>query len=223
MWELSCSVHVLFYVIFCLLVPPTIEAVDEEVLGVVGMNATISFSITRASPEVARDDIRWTFVSLLGLGTEDITPGPSMNPSDHLVFSEDLLNLTIVDIRQSGEGTEFFQADEGSYVLTASNAAGVRTASVNLIVEGESVLAQRIWKICDTSSQPLQLLRCFWKSQWLWRPCKEALQYSTAVPMLIPLIPYDGREKARLLPSICHPMAVTAVCKHLLDSPLNEE
>ena len=117
------------------------------------MNATISFTITRASPEVALDDIRWTFVRSPGLTPENITPDPSLNSSDHLVFSEDLLSLTIVDIRQSGEDDEFFQADEGWYELTASNAAGVRTASVNLIVEGEScALAQKKWKMFYTSS-----------------------------------------------------------------------
>ena len=123
--------------IFCLLVPPTIEADDEEVLGVVGMNATISFTITRASPEVEQEDIRWTFMSILGQTTEDITPDPSVNSSDHLVFSEDLLSLTIVDIRQSTESGMFSQVDEGMYMLTAGNAVGIRTASVNLIVEGE--------------------------------------------------------------------------------------
>ena len=128
---------VVLYECFVLLVPPTIEAVNEEVLGVVGMNATISFTITRASPEVAQGDIQWTFVSLFSQATEDITPNTSINSSDHLVFSDDLLSLTIVNISQSGEDTNFFQADEGLYRLTASNAAGIRNASVNLTVEGE--------------------------------------------------------------------------------------
>ena len=110
------------------------------------MNATISFTITRASPEVALDDIQWTFVRSDGLTPED----PSLNSSDHFVFSEDLLSLTIVNIRQSGEDEEFFQADEGQYELTVSNAAGVRTASVTLIVEGESCALAQGYGRCFT-------------------------------------------------------------------------
>ena len=105
------------------IVPPTVIAIDESVLGVVNRSAMLGFRIERASPEVDIANIRWTITSSTDNSIEDITT----STDDRLIFSMDLLTLTIVNITND---------DEGVYTLIATNPAGRMSAIVNLSVEG---------------------------------------------------------------------------------------
>lgn len=90
-------------------------------LGVVGSGVTLSFMITNAYPDVAPNNIKWTFNN--GQNISDIT-GLTTNGFS---FSMDLLSLSIVGISSR---------HEGNYTLTATNNAGSGQASIELEVEG---------------------------------------------------------------------------------------
>ena len=106
-----------------LVVPPTVVTDNTSVLGVVNRTVNLSFSITRASPEVELSDIQWSFTNGDDI-TEDIT---NIN-SSRLDYADDILILTIYNISHD---------DEGLYILTASNPAGIHSAAINLSVEGK--------------------------------------------------------------------------------------
>ena len=108
----------------CATVPPTVQAVNSSLLGVVYRNITINFTILRASPEVLLDNIRWTFTNTSGI-TTDITT--TMTSGINHMFTSDLLQLTITNISRM---------DEGNYTLTATNPAGVNSGTAVLSVEG---------------------------------------------------------------------------------------
>ena len=98
---------------------------DSELLGVVYRNVSIQFTITRASPEVTLNNIRWTFTPTNG-PISDIT---NKSVSGKAIFNEALTRLDISNISME---------DEGLYTLTATNPAGVRSATVNISVEGKT-------------------------------------------------------------------------------------
>ena len=136
------------------LVPPTVQAANSSLLGVVYRNVSIVFIILRASPEVSLDNIKWTFTTSSG-GSRDITN----STDERLMFSDNLLQLTIRNISMG---------DEGMYTLTATNPAGVRSGVVNLSVEGNifimtiNMLHQLLPRLCFIF---IQLLLSFCKNQ----------------------------------------------------------
>ena len=95
----------------------------------------VSFNITRDSPQVKVEDIRWSFKHI---GSEDKMPLNTtctiVNCSDirymRYNFSDDLTTLTISNLQVE---------DYGDYTLTAGNAAGENSATVSLTVYGKSL------------------------------------------------------------------------------------
>lgn len=118
----------------CVLVPPTVQAVNSSLLGVVYRNVTMTFTILRASPEVLLDNIRWTFTNTSG-GTADIT---NTTMSGRHTFTSDSLQLTIANISR---------VDEGNYTLTATNPAGRNSGTAFLSVEGNNDTSPLIFNL----------------------------------------------------------------------------
>ena len=103
--------------------PPRVLVVSEDPVGVVNRSVNISFIILEAVPLVMVDSIQWhyNYSTLLNNG--------DMSLIDNLIFTSDLLTLTLSDIQHS---------DQGVYSLTATNEAGTNTAQVFLEVQGNS-------------------------------------------------------------------------------------
>ena len=102
-------------------VPPLVEnvTVNGAPLGVVSNSVTLAFQIFNASPVVQLANIVWDFN---GAVLENLAPRYS--------FSANRLALTIRDLAHR---------DEGLYTLTATNEAGVDSASLFLNIEGKCV------------------------------------------------------------------------------------
>ena len=85
-------------------------------------NITLPFVIQNDFPTVVPSDIKWTFTDVHG----NLIHNPIISGVNY-VFSEDNLNLTIVNADN---------ALEGLYTLVATNVAGSGSASTELVVEG---------------------------------------------------------------------------------------
>ena len=91
---------------------------DGDPLGVVNNSVTLMFRILDASPVVLPSNIEWDFN---GVALNDLVSQYS--------FSADRLSLTISNLTHS---------DEGLYTLTATNEAGIDSASLFLNIEGKT-------------------------------------------------------------------------------------
>ena len=87
-------------------------------------STTLDFTIERASPDVAPANIVWTFLPDQGTPVELSTADDS-----RYRFSLDRRSLNVSGLQRN---------DSGMYTLTATNEAGVRSESIQLIVEGLS-------------------------------------------------------------------------------------
>ena len=101
--------------------PPTVSAngPSSQLIGLIGFNITISFSIS-AAPLVTPSDIEWRFQGSSDEETE-------IMPTARYTFSDDKLSLTIYNIHE---------ADEGQFTLRATNELGQDQASIQLVVDG---------------------------------------------------------------------------------------
>ena len=126
-----------YFEYFHLLVPPTVTANVVSINETRGRETTVvSFNITRDSPQVKVEDIRWSFKHI---GSEDKMPLNTtctiVNCSDtrymRYNFSDDLTTLTISNLQVE---------DYGDYTLTAGNAAGENSTTVSLTVHGKSMV-----------------------------------------------------------------------------------
>lgn len=77
----------------------------------------MNFIIVNASPDVTPSQTIWSFDSNTLSSEED----------SRLIFSVDRRSLTIAELSHD---------DEGSYTLTATNPAGVHSATILLAIEG---------------------------------------------------------------------------------------
>ena len=111
-------------------VPPTVEAVQERIVGIQEMSVTVSFVILDVSPEVQTQNIRWTFTDLNGNPFNIPTDNMMTNFSTNLtgVFSGDQLNFTLSGLNNAFEGT---------YTMMATNEAGSDSSEVVLVIEGQ--------------------------------------------------------------------------------------
>ena len=112
-------------------VPPTVEAVQERIVGIQDLSVTVSFVILDAYPEVQAQNILWTFTDLNGSPSFNIPSNNLMtNFSTNLtgVFSGDQLSLTLSDLNNNFEGT---------YTVMATNEAGSDSSEVILVIEGQ--------------------------------------------------------------------------------------
>ncbi len=98
---------------------PRVLPISEVIVGVVGLSAVIQFIITMDQPPVTLEDIQWSYGELVF----------SVSNSSRIIFSPDMLTLTIADISYK---------DEGTYTLSASNLLGSGSASIFLDVQGDS-------------------------------------------------------------------------------------
>ena len=96
---------------------------------------TIQFTIQRDFPPVELENIQWTFIGFHNVSILN-TSCPECNPRYN--FSDNLLSLTIFNLQVS---------DNGSFVLQASNPAGVHHAEYNLTVYGENSKIIAVWII----------------------------------------------------------------------------
>ena len=100
------------------------------------MSVALTFTISNASPEVQTENIQWTFRDLNGnkfnIPTDPITNNSLNTTFFNLigVFSSNRLSLTL-----SGLTNDF----EGTYTMTATNEAGSDSATVELVIEGQSL------------------------------------------------------------------------------------
>ena len=99
-------------------------------------SVTLSFEITRATPAVLVENIRWIYSPDFSVGPSGIMNEDITNLSRHIMessfmFSADLLSLTINNIAQAHEPT-----DSGRYFLIATNPAGTGYSYIDLLVAG---------------------------------------------------------------------------------------
>lgn len=87
----------------------------------IGGDTVFAFFLTEDSPPVKTENIRWFFTDIDG--TTDLTEVSN----DHIMISEDRLNLTLVGITHS---------DEGQYTLEATNEAGTNSNFYLLSITG---------------------------------------------------------------------------------------
>ncbi len=118
-----------FTLLFFLPVPPTVTAINEEVIGVETRDnrssfIDLGFTITRADPEVSLTDIVWTYAPNNMTG-KLINNRTAIYP--RLNFTEDMRSVTV---------TVMSLSDAGTFTLTATNEAGSHNASVNLVIHG---------------------------------------------------------------------------------------
>ena len=111
----------------------------SQLIGEEDGSVTLSFEITRATPAVLVENIRWIYspdfsVVPSGNMNEDITNSTNRIMKSSFMFSADLLSLTITNIAQARERNE--PTDSGRYFLIATNPAGTRYSYIDLLVEG---------------------------------------------------------------------------------------
>ena len=121
-------------------VPPTVVALDDdqEIIANTSESAVLSFRIDRAAPPVPVEDIRWFYsagFSMTPDGGMDITNMTSRTSVSTLLFSADLLSLTINNIVQARAlGKE---TDRGRYFLVAYHPAGNRFSYIDVVVNSK--------------------------------------------------------------------------------------
>ena len=106
--------------IFSYLVPPTVQAVSNRVIGLLHESVTISFTITNDFPKVKVYNIQWQFKPL---------DSEIFNTIDSELLSEDRLSLIISNVQLSNRGL---------YKMLAQNEAGIGEATIVLDVYGKS-------------------------------------------------------------------------------------
>lgn len=104
------------------IVPATINPLDDSVVGVFEYSQSMGFVIVNDFPRVNLTNIQWQFVDL----NNTVVNLLSMTDTRH-TFTSDLRVLTINPVLLS---------DRGTYTLTATNEAGIRNSTINLIVHG---------------------------------------------------------------------------------------
>ena len=125
----------------CTPVPPVVGPVGgiSQLTGEEDESVTLNFEITRATPAVLVENIRWIYspdfsVVPSGNMNEDITNSTNRIMKSSFMFNADLLSLTITNIAQARERNE--PTDSGRYFLIATNPAGTRYSYIDLLVEG---------------------------------------------------------------------------------------
>ena len=121
-------------------VPPTLVALDDdqEIIANESESAVLSFRIDRAAPPVPVEDIRWFYsagFSATPDGGMDITNLTSRTSVSTLLFSADLLTLTINNIVQARTAGE--ETDQGRYFLVAKHPAGDQFSYIDVVVNGK--------------------------------------------------------------------------------------
>ena len=139
----------LFFPYLSLSVPANVTPITPSpVHGVEGRSVTLIFAITEDDPPVQVSNIRWQFSSTSG--TIDITD----STDSHYDLSADRRSLTINQVTS---------AHHGQYTLFATNEAGTRFNSTNLIVQGKrldktfqmfSLLLYRAPTVVSSSTKP---------------------------------------------------------------------
>lgn len=119
------GVNEVCFLVLSLSVRATINRVSDVTFGVmIGGDTVFAFFLTEDSPPVKTENIRWFFTDIDG--TTDLTEVSN----DHIMISEDRLNLTLVGITHS---------DEGQYTLEATNEAGTNSNFYLLSITGNNV------------------------------------------------------------------------------------
>ena len=124
MYTISILIHFFHYLFFplLLLVPADVMPVTQSPLTVLeGQSITLIFTITNDDPLVQVNNIQWEF------GTVDITE--LLMTDEQYELSDDRLSLIINHVSLS--------ADQGIYTLSATNEAGIRSASIEIIIESK--------------------------------------------------------------------------------------
>ena len=124
MYTISILIHFFHYLFFplLLLVPADVMPVTQSPLTVLeGQSITLIFTITNDDPLVQVNNIQWEF------GTVDITE--LLMTDEQYELSADSLSLIINNVSLS--------ADQGIYTLSATNEAGIRSASIEIIIESK--------------------------------------------------------------------------------------
>ena len=109
--------------------PPTVNPMETELIGVETRDGrpsevVVGFTITRAIPEVAVENITWVHNMING-SSRDIAALLAMDSKYN--FSADFRTLTIFNLTF---------ADTGSITFIASNEAGASNATLQLIIHG---------------------------------------------------------------------------------------
>ncbi len=119
-----------YYHSFIHLVPPTVLSNGpNSVVAVTNLSLTVSFTVYNDSPPIQQP--LWTFTDTNGY-LYQIDP---FNNSDHYIFSNSLLSLTILSIEYS---------DEGNYSILVTNNAGSSTDSITVDVQSKTLFIN-IW------------------------------------------------------------------------------
>lgn len=122
--------------------PPTVTSTNERSLVTKGNKFDITFDITRSSPIVSVDNIKWEFTSIESNAVPIVlnTSCAGINSTCYISstcndtkyqrynFSDNLQTLIITDAQVS---------DSGTYRLTATNPAGAQYAEFVLTVQGK--------------------------------------------------------------------------------------
>ncbi len=111
-------------------VPPTVIPLESSPIGVETRDGspseiTVGFSITRALPSVSRDNITWTY--FIDATMEQVDLRELADNNSKYIFDESYETLTINNL-------SYF--DAGIVILSASNEAGIKNASLNLTIHG---------------------------------------------------------------------------------------
>ena len=108
-------------------------AIDNEPIGVETRDGTpsqitVGFRVTRDFPEVELDDITWTYVAQDQGSMETIDVLMFASNSSRYELSDDRRTLTIYDVNLF---------DAGIFTLSATNEAGMGSASLELVIHGK--------------------------------------------------------------------------------------
>ena len=98
----------------------------------------LSFRIDRAAPPVPIENIRWIYSAELSVtpdGGMDITNRTNRTSVSTLLFSADLLTLTISNIVQARTTGE--ETDQGRYFLVAKHPAGDQFSYIDVVINGK--------------------------------------------------------------------------------------
>ena len=107
-------------ILFCFAVPPTVLVDLIDIVEVINSAVVIQFSIVNAASPVEVEDIHWTFTTRSGVTTTIVN-------TTEWTLSLDRLTLAIPRAQLSNIGT---------YIINASNPAGVSTGSIHLDIHG---------------------------------------------------------------------------------------
>ncbi len=107
------------------IVPANVTRVSQSpIASVEAETIVLQFNITQDDPLVLVDNIRWELLTSDGL-IEDITLSSLTDP--HYELSSDRLSLKVIQLTS---------AHQGKYTLFATNEAGTRFNSIDLLIQG---------------------------------------------------------------------------------------